>query len=247
MTGPPPQLYRGIRQTQSARRQIANLSRTDKRWAPCWIRNQFTWLVKQLTRTRFCTADASAPETDEALVFAALRWGRSVVLLRLAVPHLTPERRATPVSSRCRHDKQATRPSLTSPPSSGRSRQLHRLRSRIDTGITVNYDSYELNQGAQKRNCSSARRCSTSRSLAITSLRVIDLGRRSPEVAQDETPNLKYLNPATLKQLKYNHPGNQYAVPYLCVNGTKGIGYDVAKAEVRTRWASAGSLGARSI
>ena len=42
-------------------------------------------------------------------------------------------------------------------------------------------------------------------------------------------PNLKHLDPAMLKQLEQNDPGNQYAVPYLW--GTEGIGYDVAKVE----------------
>ena len=40
-------------------------------------------------------------------------------------------------------------------------------------------------------------------------------------------PNWNNLDPALLKQLQANDPGNQYAVPYLW--GTNGIGYNAAK------------------
>ncbi|MES2817516.1 MAG: polyamine ABC transporter substrate-binding protein [Pseudomonadota bacterium] len=42
-------------------------------------------------------------------------------------------------------------------------------------------------------------------------------------------PNLKNLDPALLKQLEANDPGNLYAVPYLW--GTNGIGYNVEKVK----------------
>ncbi|MVW74253.1 polyamine ABC transporter substrate-binding protein [Pseudomonas xionganensis] len=42
-------------------------------------------------------------------------------------------------------------------------------------------------------------------------------------------PNWNNLDPALLKQLQTNDPGNQYSVPYLW--GTNGIGYNVAKVK----------------
>ncbi|MET1079785.1 MAG: polyamine ABC transporter substrate-binding protein, partial [Pseudomonas sp.] len=42
-------------------------------------------------------------------------------------------------------------------------------------------------------------------------------------------PNLKNLDPALLKQLEVNDPGNLYAVPYLW--GTNGVGYNVDKVK----------------
>jgi len=42
-------------------------------------------------------------------------------------------------------------------------------------------------------------------------------------------PNWNNLDPALLKQLEVNDPGNQYSVPYLW--GTNGIGYNVAKVK----------------
>ncbi|MFI8746064.1 polyamine ABC transporter substrate-binding protein [Pseudomonas sp. NPDC077186] len=42
-------------------------------------------------------------------------------------------------------------------------------------------------------------------------------------------PNWSNLDPALLKQLETNDPGNQYAVPYLW--GTNGIGYNVEKVK----------------
>jgi putrescine transport system substrate-binding protein len=42
-------------------------------------------------------------------------------------------------------------------------------------------------------------------------------------------PNYANLDPALLKRLEQNDPGNQYAVPYLW--GTNGIGYNVDKVK----------------
>ncbi|HLD66214.1 MAG TPA: polyamine ABC transporter substrate-binding protein [Pseudomonas sp.] len=44
-----------------------------------------------------------------------------------------------------------------------------------------------------------------------------------------QLPNFKHLDPALLKQLEVNDPGNLYAVPYLW--GTNGIGYNVEKVK----------------
>lgn len=44
-----------------------------------------------------------------------------------------------------------------------------------------------------------------------------------------QLPNWKYLDPALLRRLEANDPGNRYAVPYLW--GTNGIGYNVEKVK----------------
>ena len=44
---------------------------------------------------------------------------------------------------------------------------------------------------------------------------------------KSQLPNYANLDPALLKRLEKNDPGNQYAVPYLW--GTNGIGYNVEK------------------
>jgi putrescine transport system substrate-binding protein len=46
---------------------------------------------------------------------------------------------------------------------------------------------------------------------------------------RNQLPNWNNLDPALLKRLEANDPGNQYAVPYLW--GTNGIGYNVAKVK----------------
>lgn len=46
---------------------------------------------------------------------------------------------------------------------------------------------------------------------------------------RSQLPNWPNLDPALLKQLEANDPGNQYAVPYLW--GTNGIGYNVEKVK----------------
>ncbi|PHN31897.1 polyamine ABC transporter substrate-binding protein [Pseudomonas sp. ICMP 561] len=46
---------------------------------------------------------------------------------------------------------------------------------------------------------------------------------------KSQLPNYKNLDPALLKRLEKNDPGNQYAVPYLW--GTNGIGYNVEKVK----------------
>ncbi|VXC44126.1 putrescine transporter subunit: periplasmic-binding component of ABC superfamily [Pseudomonas sp. 8Z] len=46
---------------------------------------------------------------------------------------------------------------------------------------------------------------------------------------RSKLPNWNNLDPALLKQLQANDPGNQYAVPYLW--GTNGIGYNVEKVK----------------
>lgn len=49
------------------------------------------------------------------------------------------------------------------------------------------------------------------------------------ELDRSKIPNWENLDPALLKQLESNDPGNRYGVPYLW--GTNGIGYNVAKVK----------------
>jgi putrescine transport system substrate-binding protein len=46
---------------------------------------------------------------------------------------------------------------------------------------------------------------------------------------KSQLPNYQNLDPALMKRLEKNDPGNQYAVPYLW--GTNGIGYNVEKVK----------------
>lgn len=97
-----------------------------------------------------------------------------------------------------------------------------------ETGITVNYESYDLNQVLETRLLAGT----TGFDVVVPSNNFVE-GQIAAGVYQtlDKTklPNLKHLDPAMLKQLEHNDPGNQYAVPYLW--GTEGIGYDVARVE----------------
>lgn len=51
---------------------------------------------------------------------------------------------------------------------------------------------------------------------------------------KSQLPNYSNLDPALLKRLEQNDPGNLYAVPYLW--GTNGIGYNVDKVKEVLAW-----------
>ena len=97
-----------------------------------------------------------------------------------------------------------------------------------ETGIAVNYDTYELNQVLESRLLVGNTGLDLvvpgnnylERQIAAGVYRKLDKSRLS---------NLKNVDPAILKLLERNDPGNQYAVPY--VWGTHAFGYDVAKVE----------------
>lgn len=97
-----------------------------------------------------------------------------------------------------------------------------------ETGITVNYESYDLNQVLETRLLAGT----TGFDVVVPSNNFVE-GQIEAGVYQklDKTklPNLKHLDPAMLKQLEHNDPANQYAVPYLW--GSDSLGYDVAKVE----------------
>ena len=95
-----------------------------------------------------------------------------------------------------------------------------------ETGIRVNYDTYDLNQILESRLLVG----STGFDVVVPgnsyAQRQIAAGLYQ-KLDKTKLPNLKHLDSVTLKRLESNDPGNQYVVPY--VWGTFGLGYDVAK------------------
>jgi putrescine transport system substrate-binding protein len=97
-----------------------------------------------------------------------------------------------------------------------------------ETGIRVNYDTYELNQALEARLL-----------VGNTGLDLVVPGNNFLErqVATgvyrklDRTllPNFRHLDPVLLEHVSRNDPGNEYAVPYTW--GAHGFGYDVKKVE----------------
>jgi putrescine transport system substrate-binding protein len=97
-----------------------------------------------------------------------------------------------------------------------------------ETGIRVNFDTYELNQVLETRLLVG----STGLDLVVPGNNFVERQIQAGvyrKLEKDLLPNLVHLDPALLAQLSRNDPGNQYAVPYLW--GTHGLGYDVAKVE----------------
>jgi putrescine transport system substrate-binding protein len=97
-----------------------------------------------------------------------------------------------------------------------------------ETGIRVNYDTYETNLALEARLV-----------VGSTGFDVVVPGNNFLErqiaagvyrkLDKSKLPNLRHLDPAILAQLERNDPGNQYAVPYLW--GTTGLGYNVRQVE----------------
>lgn len=97
-----------------------------------------------------------------------------------------------------------------------------------ETGIVVNYDTYELNQVLESRLLVG----STGLDLVVPGNNYLERQIASGvyrKLDKSLLPNLKNVDPAILNLLERNDPGNQYAVPY--VWGTHAFGYDVAKVE----------------
>jgi putrescine transport system substrate-binding protein len=97
-----------------------------------------------------------------------------------------------------------------------------------ETGIAVNYDTYELNQVLESRLLVGT----TGLDLVVPSNSFLERQIAAGvyrKLDKSRLPNLKNLDPAILKLLERNDPGNQYAVPY--VWGTQSFSYDVAKVE----------------
>lgn len=97
-----------------------------------------------------------------------------------------------------------------------------------ETGIRVNYDTYESNLALESRLVVG----STGMDVVVPSNnfleRQIAAGVYQP-LDKQRLPNLRHLDPRILEQLAKNDPGNVYGVPYLW--GTTSFGYDVRRVE----------------
>jgi putrescine transport system substrate-binding protein len=97
-----------------------------------------------------------------------------------------------------------------------------------ETGIRVNYDTYDLNQILESRLLVG----STGFDVVVPSNnyaeRHIAAGLYQ-KLDKTKLLNSKHIDPLISKQLESNDPGNQYVVPY--VWGTFGIGYNVEKVQ----------------
>lgn len=97
-----------------------------------------------------------------------------------------------------------------------------------ETGIRVNYDTYEMNQVLESRLLAG----NTGFDLVVPSNNFIERQVQAGvyrKLDRSLLPNLRHLDPALLEQVSRNDPGNEYAVPY--VWGAHGFGYDVRKVE----------------
>ena len=97
-----------------------------------------------------------------------------------------------------------------------------------ETGIRVNYDTYELNQVLEARLLVG----STGLDLVVPGNNFLERQVRAgvyQKLDRSLLPNHRHLDPALLEQVARNDPGNEYAVPYTW--GMHGFGYDVRKVE----------------
>ena len=96
------------------------------------------------------------------------------------------------------------------------------------TGIAVTYDVFDSDEMVETKLLAG----SSGYDVVVPSLsflgRQIQAGVFLP-LDKSKIPNLKNLDPAMLKRIEQQDPGNQYAVPYLW--GTNGIGYNVDKVK----------------
>ena len=94
------------------------------------------------------------------------------------------------------------------------------------SGIRVTYDDYDSDEVLETKLLAG----SSGYDVVVPTLnffgRQIQAGVFLP-LDKSKIPNLKNLDPAMLKRIEQQDPGNQYAVPYLW--GTSGIGYNVDK------------------
>ncbi len=110
-----------------------------------------------------------------------------------------------------------------------------------ETGIAVNYDTYELNQVLESRLLVG----STGLDLVVPGNNYLERQIAAGvyrKLDKSRLPNLNNADPAILKLLESNDPGNQYAVPY--VWGSLALGYDVAKVRSGARRTCTGLVGA---
>jgi putrescine transport system substrate-binding protein len=96
------------------------------------------------------------------------------------------------------------------------------------TGVKVTYDVFDSDEMVETKLLAG----SSGYDMVVPSLsflgRQIQAGVFLP-LDKSKIPNLKNLDPAMLKRIEQQDPGNRYAVPYLW--GTSGIGYNVDKVK----------------
>jgi putrescine transport system substrate-binding protein len=96
------------------------------------------------------------------------------------------------------------------------------------TGVKVTYDVFDSDEMVETKLLAG----SSGYDVVVPSLsflgRQIQAGVFLP-LDKSKIPNLKNLDPAMLKRIEQQDPGNRYAVPYLW--GTSGIGYNVDKVK----------------
>ncbi|WXL26172.1 polyamine ABC transporter substrate-binding protein [Ectopseudomonas mendocina] len=97
-----------------------------------------------------------------------------------------------------------------------------------ETGITVQYDVFDSNETLEGKLLAGR----SGYDIVVPSNHFLGKQIKAgafQKLDRSLLPNWDNLDPALLKQLDANDPGNQYSVPYLW--GTNGIGYNVAKVK----------------
>ncbi|KRW59030.1 polyamine ABC transporter substrate-binding protein [Pseudomonas sp. TTU2014-080ASC] len=97
-----------------------------------------------------------------------------------------------------------------------------------ETGITVQYDVFDSNETLEGKLLAGR----SGYDIVVPSNHFLGKQIKAgafQKLDRSLLPNWDNLDPALLKQLEANDPGNQYSVPYLW--GTNGIGYNVAKVK----------------
>ncbi len=95
-------------------------------------------------------------------------------------------------------------------------------------GIKVNYDTFENNEALHAKLVAGNSGYDIVVPTAGFGKKQID-GGLYQEIDKGKIPNYANLDPALMKRLENQDPGNQYAVPYMW--GTTGIGYNVDKVK----------------
>ena len=97
-----------------------------------------------------------------------------------------------------------------------------------DTGIAFSYDVYDSNETLDGKLMTGQSGYDVVFPSNHFMARQIQ-GGALKKLDKDQLPNWKNLNPALLKALQVNDPGNEHGFPYLW--GSTGIGYNVAKVK----------------
>ena len=92
-----------------------------------------------------------------------------------------------------------------------------------DTGIKVNYDTYDSTEMAEARLLAGHTGYDVVVHAERYSARLIPIGVYQP-LDKSKLPNLKYLDPWVMQKVAMDDPGNRFGVPYLW--GTTGFAYN---------------------